>query len=338
MTRTAQCWLLVGIGVALGILAVWQPLWIAAGSLVGAMSITQGILGCLLLSLVTPLISGRWQPLLAPGTRLGLSGVPLLIPLWLPMLLAVGLLYPWVGQVPAGFRGVWLSPVFFLARTLAYGLIAWWLTRWALQGTSVRHALGVIVHVLVFSLAGIDWFMSLQADFASSLFGLLLIARQLLAGLAFAVLYLLCSTDGALPVHQRALLRGLLVAALSLWLYLHAMQYLIIWSVDLQEETAWYRARAQGYWGALTWLLLVGQALCLLGLASPWGDARRVLLGGCIAIVLLGCVESMWMALPALFAPTDTGAVMSALACQLFYAAALTLAWRWRGRRRRHDG
>lgn len=313
-----------------------HPLAIAAGGLAAAMSSTQVILGCVLLGLLTPLVKGSWQRLLAPGIAAGARAVVWLLVLWLPMLLGAKLLYPWFDQPAPGFRGQWLSPGWFVARALGYALCAWWLASWIHRSKSGRHGVGVILYVLVFSLAGIDWLMSLQAGFVSGLFALLLIGRQLLSALAFAGLYLFWRNNGLVPTAQRRVLRRLLVAALSLWLYLHVVHYLVIWSVDLAQETAWYRLRSAGYWGALTGLLALGHPVCLLCLASPWGTDPRLMLRVCIAVVLLGSTEAIWMTLPALFAPADMTALLIALAFQLGYGGFLVWAWQWRYRRRRH--
>ena len=169
------------------------------------------------------------------------------------------------------------------------------------------------------------------------MFGLLLIARQLLDGLAFAGLCVLCWNVVLLPARQCVLLRGLLVSALAFWIYVQFMQYLIIWSVDLAHETAWYRVRETGGWGALTALLVVRQLACLVVLASPWGGRMNVLTWGCGAILFLGVVESMWISLPSIFPDATLGMLLTAVLCQGGYAAGLFAVWRRQWQRRRHD-
>jgi hypothetical protein len=319
--------------IGLALFGFWQPAWVGAGALAAAVNASNIVLGSLLLALVTPLIRGRWQPLLAPGNRLGSSAVVLIIPMLLPVLIAMPWVYPWFNHDAPGFRGLWLSPWFFVVRTLLYGGLAWLLQRWVPK----RSAPGLILYALVASLAAVDWLMSLQPGFVSSVFGLLLIARQLLDGLAFAGLCVLCWNVTALPAQQGVLLRGLLVSALAFWAYVHFMQYLIIWSVNLQHETVWYRLREGGLWGALSVLLVLGQLACLVVLASPWGSRSRVLVGGCAAILLLGAVESVWISLPSIFPEAAVGASLTAVFCQGVYGAGLFAWWRWLWQRRRHD-
>lgn len=177
----------------------------------------------------------------------------------------------------------------------------------------------------------------MQPGFASSIFGLLLIARQLLEGLAFAGLCVLCWNLVPLPAPQCQVLRGLLVSALAFWAYVHFMQYLIIWSVNLAHETQWYRVREVGAWGGVSAVLVAGQLACLLALASPWGGRPRVLVWGCVAILLLGTLESIWLSLPALFPDASLGAGVVALFCQGVYGIGLWTWWQWRWQRRLHE-
>jgi hypothetical protein len=335
MSRHSTAFAIGAVGVAL--LGIWQPAWVGAGTLAAAINASNIVLGCLLLALLTPLISGRWQILLAPGSRLGRSAVVWLLPMLLPVLLGMAWVYPWFAVEGSGFRGVWLSPWFFGLRTLLYAGVALGLQRWAQREDDRRCGPGLILYVLLASLAAVDWLMSLQSGFASSIFGLLLIARQLLEGLAFAGLCVLCWNLVPLPAPQCQVLRGLLVSALAFWAYVHFMQYLIIWSVNLEHETVWYRAREVGLWGGISVMLVVGQLACLLGLASPWGGRPRVLVWGCATILLLGMLESIWLSLPSVFPDASFGASVMALLCQGVYGLGLWAWWRWQWQRRRHE-
>jgi hypothetical protein len=335
MKRLSATFAVGAAGAAL--LGIWQPAWVGAGALAAAINASNIVLGSLALGLITPLISGRWQCLLAPGNRLGRSAVVLMLPMMVPVLLAMAWVYPWFHVDTSGFRGVWLSPWCFGLRMLLYPAIALGLQRWAHRGDARLCGLGLIFYVLIASLAAVDWLMSLQSGFASSVFGLLLIARQLLDGLAFAGLYVLCWNLVPLPATQCQVLRGLLVSALAFWAYVHFMQYLIIWSVNLEHETSWYRVREAGVWGAFSAVLVAGQLVCLLALASPWGGLPRMLVWGCVAILLLGTLESMWFSLPSVFPDFSFAAGVVALLCQGVYGLGLWAWWRWRWQRRRHE-
>jgi hypothetical protein len=304
------------------------PAWVAAATLPAAVASVNVILGCLLLAMIVPLVRGAWQPLLLPGARLGAKGVPVIVPMLLPVLIGMGLIYPWVGASEPGFRGFWLSPWTFCLRTLLYGALWWTLQRWVLRGAASRYPAGVILLVLLSSLAAVDWLMSLQPGFFSSLFGLLQIARQLLDGLALAGWLVLLTRSGV----RLEILRALLVVALAFWLYLHAVHYLIIVSVDLPREAQWYLLRGQGPWSLLTVVLMVAQVLCLLWLASPLGLRLHSLQLACPLLLVLGALEAIWMILPSLPFISGIGALLLVVIAQLAYAAAICggLIWAWR--------
>lgn len=324
-----QCLSLAAVlALVLLLCALGWPAWVAAATLPAAVASINLILGCLLLAMVVPLVCGTWQPLLLPGARLGAQGVVWIVPMLLPVLIGVRVIYPWASVSESGFRGVWLSPGWFCLRTLLYGVLWWALQGWVIRGATARYPAGVIVLVLLSSLAAVDWLMSLQSGFSSSLFGVLQIARQLLDGLALAGWLALLTRSGV----RLDILRGLLVAALAFWLYLHAVHYLIIASVDLPREAQWYLLRGQGPWSLLTGVLIGAQVCCLLWLASPLGLRLRSLQLACPLLLVLGAVEAVWMTSPSLTKFSGLGAWLLLLIAQMAYAAAVGggLLWAWR--------
>jgi hypothetical protein len=287
------------VGAVLLACAAWfEPRAVLAAWLAALLGFAAVPLGCLALALLLALVSGAWRDLLLPGALLGTRAVPWIALLVVPLLLGVRLLYPWAQDAAPGLRGVWLNPTAFVIRALLY--VALWvaLARGLLPRLAGAPGLagpGLVLLVLSLSAAAIDWAMSLDAEFFSTLFGLLYLARALLSGIAFAVLVALANGASRLGV-----LRGLLVAALLLWLYLHFMQLLIVWSADVPREARWYLWRSQGVWLGVLWLLGAGQgALGLLGL-SVWPERRPAGLVAVAALTLpLGLFEALWLVLPA---------------------------------------
>lgn len=284
--------------VPLVLAAVLQPRALLAVLLAATLGLAAIPLGCLCLLLILPLVQGSWQPMLWPGAWLGARATPLIGLMLLPVLLCLGTVYPWVGQPEEGFRGAWLDSGTFILRALGYVLLwsvlAWWLP-WRLVQRPGLAGPALVLLVLSVSAAAIDWAMTLDPAFFSSLFGLLYLGRALLSGVAFAVLLAL-----ALGAERRGVLRGLLCAALLVWLYLHYMQYLIVWSANLPREIDWYLARIADPWWATVWsLALLQGALPLALLFSPRSERPAVLgvLAG--ATLSLGLLEMLWWVLPA---------------------------------------
>ena len=117
--------------------------------------------------------------------------------------------------------------------------------------------------MLTVTFASVDWVMSLDPEWFSTIFGLLTIAGWGLTSLALTVV-VLSLVDGTKPFagvlgprhfHD---LGKLLLAFTMLWAYLNFSQFLIIWSGNLPEEIPWYVRRVSGVWGAVAIALVVG--------------------------------------------------------------------------------
>jgi hypothetical protein len=119
---------------------------------------------------------------------------------------------------------------------------------------------GLIVWGLTVTFASVDWVMSLEPHWFSSIFGVLFMGAQGVSALSFAILIsAACQqlrpwSDVTTPgrVHD---LGNLLLAFVMFWSYVSFMQFLIIWSGNRPEEATWYLSRSRGGWQALAILL-----------------------------------------------------------------------------------
>ncbi|MCC7490919.1 MAG: hypothetical protein IT204_01150 [Fimbriimonadaceae bacterium] len=218
-------------------------------------------------------------------------------------------LYPW--RSPAAhlsdFQRAWFLPGFFGLRALAY-LAAWRylagrverLVTARLAGDSpalrTAHArfvpLFCYTYALTVWLASYDWLMSLEAPWASTIYGLYAAAGGLLSAVAMLTL-LVFSRRQLQParVHlDSALQRDLgqwLFGLSCVWVYLWFSQFLLIWYVNLPEETGWLALRLSGAWGLLFYVN-VGLNWVLPFLVLLLGEAKRnATVLGRIAVVLL---------------------------------------------------
>ena len=293
--RIAWAALVIGIiGVALGLLlAPRDTLAACIASLLGLAGIP---LGALTLGLALAPVSGSVRDQLWPWTLVASRAMPALVLLVLPGLLGAGVIYEWTHQHSDGFRGLWLWWPGFVVRGLLYVALWWALARWVLPTTLRNPAgagLGLIAVVLSVSLAAFDWAQSMDPRFASSIFGLLWLGRLMLSGIAACIL--LCLMAGA---SRPGVLRGLLAAAALSWVYLHFMQYLIVWYGNLPEEVHWYEVRARG-WPLLTWLVAL-QSLVFVATWWPFSERRLPLTVLAAATLLLGLAEGAWLSLSSL--------------------------------------
>ncbi len=231
-------------------------------------------LGCMGLLMLHHMVSGSWgfvmQRVLEAATRT----LPLLLILVIPILIAAPSLYEWARPDMVAADPIlreqsgYLNLPFVIIRTAIYfGIwltIAYFLNRWSLEQDRTGDATyyrriqslsgpGLVIYVVSMTFAAVDWVMSLQPHWISTIFGLLGVVGQALAALTFTILVMrfLFARDP-----MREVLRAqnfhdmgnLTFALIMLWAYMSFSQFLIIWSGNLPEETPFYLRRINGGW------------------------------------------------------------------------------------------
>jgi hypothetical protein len=238
-------------------------------------------LGCLAVLMIYHLTGGAWGFLIRRILEAGTRTLPLLAVLFLPIALGVRDLYPWAGPAEETeklrFNRVYLQVPFFWARAVVF-FVAWLIIASILNFWSRRQdetvgapwprkfrllsAPGLAVYGATITFASVDWVMSLQPEFHSTMFGPLFAAGQLLVGHAFAVLVLAWLAKD-LPVGSLISpdvlndLGNLLFTFLVIWAYMAFFQFMLIWMANLPDEIIWYLPRSQGGWQWVAWALFV---------------------------------------------------------------------------------
>jgi hypothetical protein len=313
-------------------LAAYLVAWVAIGA------IPLGALGTLMTSY---LVRRAWTERLHPILTAATATLPLVALLFLPVLIGMKEIYPAASDfrtLPA-FKALYLAPWFFVVRTIVYFIVIWLVALWqkAAWGNTERMmrsaSAGLIIYALLISFAGIDWVESLEPEFHSSIYGLLYLWFTLLDGTAFGI-------GAALLLGRRiGATRGysaLLLSTILLWTYLHAMQYIVIWSGDIPDEVIWYIKRSERGWQFVLIAVAVGQFVfpffALLS-AGVRADARWLLALSALTLVMRIC-EAALLILPAIegLAPLATAVMLIAAVAFLgtilyaSFAAALGLA------------
>jgi hypothetical protein len=272
-------------------------------------------LGCLGVVLLQNTAGGHWGAVLRRICEAGARTMPLLALLFVPLALGLPQLYEWAhaqGEVenPAlAFRMAYLATPFFLLRAVIYFavwiLLGHFSTRWSIERdrsadpalTGRLRALGaagLVLFVLTTTFAAVDWVMTLEPEWLSSILGLVVSMAQVLTGFAFAVA--LASWLGASPPLARAVspkiyndLGSLLLAFVMIWAY-------------LPEEVTWYVRRTQGAWqGVALFVVFLGFALPFVLLVNRDVKRNRRLLGLVALLILpVQLVNFWWMTRPAL--------------------------------------
>ncbi len=114
------------------------------------------------------------------------------------------------------------------------------------------------VFAVTFSLASIDWIMSLEPHWYSTIFPWYVFTGAFVHGVAgITLLLILLRRRELFQNANRYQLHDLgkyLFAFSVFWAYLWFSQYLLIWYSNIPEETVYYVARSKGAWPVLFWL------------------------------------------------------------------------------------
>jgi hypothetical protein len=287
-------------------------------------------LGCLAILMLQHMSGGAWglviRRLLEGSTRT----FPLLALMFVPLAFGVRSIYIWAQPVALdapealkhalAHKAPYLNVPFFLGRAVfyfaAWNLMAYFLNKWSLDQDHTGHrpitsklqalsAPGLVLYGLTVTFASIDWLMSLEPQWFSTMYGILVMGGQGLSAMAFiiAVVVLLARfepmSEVIKPKHLHDLGK-LMLAFLMLWAYFSFSQFLIIWSGNLPEEIPWYVRRLQSSW---KW---VGLSLVVLQFALPFAlllsrdlkrNARRLVVVA-VAVIVMRFVDLIWMTGP----------------------------------------
>ena len=332
LARLQQRALVIGLlGLAAGALGAFLNIdQFFRSWLIGFLFVAGISLGCLALLMLQHLSGGQWGLVSRRIFEAGSRTLPVVALLFIPVLFGMRPLFLWARPEAVQtdhilqLKAPYLNVPFFTVRAVAY--FAFWLlcmfllTKWSAEqdrgetavteADSVRFrtvsAPGLLFLVLTVSLASVDWIMSLDPHWYSTIFGLLTVVGYGLSALSFTIAVLaLLQRGGALggvlgPRHFHDLGK-LLLAFVMLWAYMAFSQFLIIWSGNLPEELPWYIDRIRGPWGVVALLLVVGHfALPFALLLSR--DLKRhgkLLARVAVFIIVMRLVEVIWLVVPA---------------------------------------
>ena len=335
-------------------LGIWEPASFFRAYLT-VFNFCLGIpLGCLAILLLHQLTGGVWGYALRPILHAAAATIPVLGLLFVPLLFSLPILYPWAraDEVAADpllqHRSIYLNTTAFTIRAVVYFAI------WSSIGLMLLRQLpppgapdheeaarrqrslsgpALLLYGLSITLASIDWLMSLQSHWYSTIFPVIVAVGQVLSAFAFAIAVLGMSAN---PSEAKEVvapetfqnLGSLLLAFVMLWAYVAFAQFLLVWAGNLPEEIEWYQPRLEGGWQGIALVLLVFQfALPFLFLLSRDVKRNPRLLALLAAFVLfLHFVELVWLVIPA-FPPEGMAAHLVDLIAAVLLLAGLGGIW-----------
>lgn len=283
-------------------------------------------LGSLALLMVQHLTGGRWALVIRRILEAGSRTLPLMALAALPLLAGMKTLYAWSrpGETDPAIltKHLYLNPQFFVVRMIFYFAVWFTLSHFLNKWSRMEDAsdadlslwkrfeglsgIGLVLYGLTVTFASVDWVMSLEPRWYSTIYGLLFMVGQALAAMSFSIAILIWLSDRK-PLSQVVRspqyqdLGSFLLTFVMLWAYLEFSQYLIIWGGNLSEEIPWYIRRLQGVWGN------VGLLLVILNFALPFflllfrqvkGRTRSLLIVA-LLVLIMRLVDMFWMVLPA---------------------------------------
>ena len=288
--------------------------------------IAAGAVGVLCLQYVT---GGEWGVLIRRPLGAAARTMPLMIAFWIPIVIGLASIYIWANPDVVAkdallkMKEPWLNPTGWIVRSLIYFAL-WTLWAWRLRFLSLDFAktrspytelsrrkwsaAGLLKIVLTLTLASVDWVMSLEPKWYSSMFGIAFTVGAALSAFAFVTLFLcLVSETKAMeevlkPGHFRDL-GNLMLAFTMLWAYTNFSQFLLIWYGNIKEETPYYLKRMHGVWGWMAAALILFHFFLpfFMLLMRAIKDRPGTIAIVTVIILVMRFVDIYWLVAPALY-------------------------------------
>ena len=320
----------LGLSVLLGNGEGWNTFW--KSYLVGWMVAVGLALGALFFVLLQHMTRSGWSVSvrrLAEGIAKNLTWLWMLfVPILVLVLKGDGaILYQWgdtelmqsdhMLHAKAGY----LEPTFWSIRAIFY-LVVWTVigTLYFKWSTAQDHdgdvkwthkmqkwaPMCMIFFAFTQSYASIDWMMTLQPKWFSTMFAVYFWASCMCGFFSLLILFarFLQKTGhiqrSITTEHYHDLGKWLFGIGVVFWAYIAFSQYMLIWYANLPVETNWYMTRQLGGWGPISLLLLFGHFLLpFVLLITRWTKRWRSPLPIIAAwLLLMFCVDIYWLVMP----------------------------------------
>jgi hypothetical protein len=242
--------------------------------------------------------------------------IPIAIGMW------TGNLYDWVEHPGHGgkyefylTRGPWLarSAVFLLV----WALLARFFVRTSIAQDITGEVsltrrmekfapIGMLLYALTQSYASMDWVMSLDSAWFSTMFPVYFFAASCCG--FFATLILMCvylqrmgrTTQAITVEHFHDMGKLLFAFGIVFWAYIAYSQYMLIWYANIPEEVPFYLTRQASGWLYVSILLLVGHfAAPFLGIISRHPKRQPAVLAfAAVWMLFMAALDIFYLTIP----------------------------------------
>ena len=326
--------LIVGIVFSLGAIALafTRPEEFYRGYLLGYMDWLGIALGSMAIVMIRHLTGGGWGTVIRRILGAAMRTLPILAVLFIPIIIAVlqHQMYPWLKPLDAitdphirehlhkhdFVKGAYLNSTGFIIRAIIYiaiwNLLSFLLSLWSKQtdkpnapdNTDKFKAVagpGLILYGFTISFAAIDWIMSLDPSWISTIYGLIILIGEVLAAMCFAIV-----VERILVDYQpmSVMLRPDFVhdhgkwtlAFIMVWAYFNFSQWLIIWAGNLPTEITFYLKRINHGWGWVAVFLAFFHFVIpfIILLSRPFKRNVRKLVWLAVGLLCMRYVDLFW--------------------------------------------
>lgn len=309
-------------------------------------------LGALFFNLLHHLTRANWSTVIRKFTEALMYPLFYMLILFLPILLGIHDLYHWSHEDAVATdhllqkKAPYLNQTFFLIR-VAFYFGVWTLLAYRLiklsEKQDVQHddslylkfrrisAPGMLLFAATISFASIDWIMSLEPHWYSTIFGVYIFAGSFIAMLGFTIIMTSYMTKqgilaNEITVEHRHNLGKFLFAFTVFWAYIGFSQYLLIWYSNIPEETFWFLNRWEGSWKIVSLILPIGH-FALPFLAMIPRAAKRSfgwLIFMAIYMLSMQYIDIYWLVMPNLH---EHGAVFTWIDLSTFVGVGGIFIW-----------
>jgi hypothetical protein len=240
-------------------------------------------LGSMALVMVYHLTGGSWGLMIRRPLEAAMRTLPLVAVLFLPIAWGLSYIYVWAQPEAVAaspklqYQQFYLAPMYFWIRAVIYFVlwlgIVFLLGRWSRQEDRTGDpraawksrklsGFGAVIYGVSLHFSAVDWSMSLEPVFHSTIWGPLVALGQLVSAMAFALIVLARVIDRP-PLAEVASLKvrydlgNLLLTLVILWAYMAWFQFMLVWMANLPVDVIWYAPRATPVWKGVMWAIFL---------------------------------------------------------------------------------
>ncbi len=273
------------------------------------------------------LVAGRWGFVLRRPLESGAKTIGWMAIFFIPVLLGLRHLYLWAQPAAVAadpilkYKEPYLNVPFFVIRTIIYFalwiVIGYFLVKWSTEQDQTGEpelikkmrnlsGPGLVIYGFTVSWAGIDWIMSLEPHWFSTIYGMMFVITEAVGAMSLMTIVAMLLSDRE-PLSKVLVpdrfhdFGNLLLVFTILWAYLSFAQFLIIWAGNLQNEIPWYVVRANGGWAWVALFLIVFHFAVpfLLLLQRVVTYQKRLLSIAAALLFVVSIVDLFWLMVPA---------------------------------------